>query len=144
MSRILDHMNINWQCDWMKDMVWTNLRFSLLMYRLIKRFSFEKTSMVFKYKTLIANVLVRTPRCKPTASPESQGKCVEQDLCIPSTQTVVLHDPCATTYKQLCKICISFILGMLPFFKLERLTFVYLVTLPSVNLVTLRFAKICS
>ena len=30
--------------------------------------------MVFKYKTLIANVLVRTPVCKPTASPGSQGK----------------------------------------------------------------------
>ena len=58
----------------MKDMVWTNLRFSLLMYRLIKRFSFEKMSMVFKYKTLIANVLVRTPVCKPTASPGSQEK----------------------------------------------------------------------
>ena len=30
--------------------------------------------MVRKYKTLIANVLVRTPVCKPTASPGSQGK----------------------------------------------------------------------
>ena len=30
--------------------------------------------MVFKYKTLIANVLVRTPVCKPTASLGSQGK----------------------------------------------------------------------
>ena len=30
--------------------------------------------MVFKFKTLIANVLVRTPICKPTASPGSQGK----------------------------------------------------------------------
>ena len=30
--------------------------------------------MVFKYKALIANVLVRTPVCKPTASPGSQGK----------------------------------------------------------------------
>ena len=30
--------------------------------------------MVFKYKTLIANVLVRTPVCKPTASPGSQEK----------------------------------------------------------------------
>ena len=30
--------------------------------------------MVFKYKTLIANVLVRTPVCKPTASRGSQGK----------------------------------------------------------------------
>ena len=30
--------------------------------------------MVFKYKTLIANVLVRTPVCKVTASPGSQGK----------------------------------------------------------------------
>ena len=122
--------------------------------------------MVFKYKILIANVLVRTPVCKPTASLGSQGKMCRagflhpltanvldrtpvckvramvfpravQDLCIPSTQTVVLHDPCATTYKQLGKICISVILGMLPFVKLERLTFVYLVTLQFVNLVTL-------
>ena len=31
-------------------------------------------NMVFKYKTLIANVLVRTPVCKPTASPGSQEK----------------------------------------------------------------------
>ena len=100
--------------------------------------------MVFKYKTLITNVLVRTPVCKPTASQEAKGKCAEQDFCIPSTQTVVLHDPCATTYKQWGKICISVILGMLPFVKLERLTFVYLVTLPFVNLVTLRFVKICS
>ena len=30
--------------------------------------------MVFKYKTLITNILVRTPVCKPTASPGSQGK----------------------------------------------------------------------
>ena len=30
--------------------------------------------MVFKYKTLIANVLVRTPVCKPTASRGSQEK----------------------------------------------------------------------
>ena len=29
---------------------------------------------LFKYKTLIANVLVRTPVCKPTASPGSQEK----------------------------------------------------------------------
>ena len=29
-----------------------------------------------------------------------------QDLCIPSTQKVVLDDPCATTYKQFGKICI--------------------------------------
>ena len=88
--------------------------------------------MVFKYKTLIANVLVRTPVCKPTASPGSQEKMCRagllqllianvldrtpvckmraaQDLCIPSTQTVVLHDPCATTYKQLGKICICHI-----------------------------------
>ena len=35
----------------------------------------------------------------------------------------------------------SVILGMWPFFKLERLTFVDLVTLPFVNLVTLRFVK---
>jgi hypothetical protein len=70
----LDHMNINSQCDWMKDMVWTNFRFSLLMYRLIKQFSFKKMSMVFQYKTLIANILVRTPVCKPTTSPGSQGK----------------------------------------------------------------------
>ena len=116
----------------MKDMVWANLRFSLLMYKLIKWFYFEKMSMVFKYKTLIANVLVRTPVCKPTASPGSQGKMCRagfvqllianildrtpickvraaQDLCIPSTQTVVLDDPCATTYKQFGKICICHI-----------------------------------
>ena len=31
-------------------------------------------NLVFKYKTLIANVLVRTPVCKPTASPGSQEK----------------------------------------------------------------------
>ena len=123
-------MNINSQCDWMKVMLWTNLRFSLLMYRLIKRFSFEKMSMVFKYKTLIANVLVRTLVCKPTASPGSQGKMCragflrllianvldrtpyakwEQDLCISWTQTVLLDDPCATTYKQFGKICICHI-----------------------------------
>ena len=30
--------------------------------------------MVFKYQTLIVNVLVRTPVCKPTASLTSQGK----------------------------------------------------------------------
>jgi len=65
---------------------------------------------------LIANVLDRTPACKVRAA---------QDLCIPSTQTVVLDDPCATMYKQL--------LGMLPFVKLEKFTFVDLVTLPFVN-----------
>ena len=37
---------------------------------------------------------------------EAKGKCAKQDFCIPSTQTVVLHEPCATTYKQLGKICI--------------------------------------
>ena len=86
--------------------------------------------MVFKYKTLIANVLVRTPVCKLTASPGSQGKMCRagfvqllianvldrtpvckvraaQDLCIPSTQTVVLDDLCGTTYKQFGKICQS-------------------------------------
>ena len=85
---------------------------------------------LFKYKTLVANVLVRTPVCKPTASPGSQEKMCRvgflpllianvldrtpvckvraaQDLCIPSTQTVVLDDPCATTYKQFGKICQS-------------------------------------
>ena len=76
--------------------------------------------------------------------PYVKGKFVVQDLCIPSTQMVVLDDPCATTYKHLGKICISVILGMFPFLKLERLTFVYLVTLPFVNLVTLRFVKICN
>ena len=83
---------------------------------------------LFKYKTLIANVLVRTPVCKPTASPGSQEKMCRagflqiliandldrtpvckvraaQDLCIPSTQTVVSDDPCGTTYKQFGKIC---------------------------------------
>ena len=85
---------------------------------------------VFKYKTLIANVLVRTPVCKSTASPGSQEKMCRagflqllianvldrtpvckvraaQDLCIPSTQTVVLDDPCGTTYTQFGKICQS-------------------------------------
>ena len=38
----------------------------------------------------------------------------------------------------------SFILGTLPFVKLERWTFVDLVTLPFVNLVTLRFVKVWS
>ena len=33
----------------------------------------------------------------------------EQDLCISSTQTVLLDDPCATTYKQFGKICICHI-----------------------------------
>ena len=66
-------------------------------------------SMVFKNKTLITNGLVRTPICKPTAPQEAKGKCAEQDLCIPSTQTVVLDDPCATTYKQFGKICICHI-----------------------------------
>ena len=44
--------------------------------------------------------LDRTPVCKVKAA---------QDLCIPSTQTVVLDDPCATTYKQYGKICICHI-----------------------------------
>ena len=83
-----------------------NLRFPLLMYRLIKRFSFEKMSMIFKYKTLIANVLVRTPYENRELPQEAKGKCAKQDFCIPSTQTVVLHDLCVTTYKQLGKICI--------------------------------------
>ena len=88
--------------------------------------------MVFKYKTLIANVLVRIPVCKLTASLGSHEKMCRagflqllianvldrtpvckvraaQDLCIPSTQTVVLDDPCATTYKQFGKICICYI-----------------------------------
>ena len=91
--------------------------------------SFPRFNSVFKYKTLIANVLVRTPVCKPTASPGRQEKMCRagflqllianildrtpvckvraaQDLCIPSTQTVVLDDPCATTYTQFGKICI--------------------------------------
>ena len=46
-SRILDHMNINSQCDWMKYAVWKNLRFSLLIYSLIKLFSFEKNVNAF-------------------------------------------------------------------------------------------------
>ena len=85
---------------------------------------------LFKYKTLIANVLVRTPVCKPTASLGSQEKMCRagflqvlianvldrtsvckvraaHDLCIPSTQTVVLDDLCATTHKQFGKICQS-------------------------------------
>ena len=33
----------------------------------------------------------------------------EQDLCISSTQTVLLDDPCATTYKQFGAICICHI-----------------------------------
>ena len=124
-------------------------------------------NLLFKYKTLIANVLVRTPVCKPTASPGSQEKMCRagflqlliannldrtpvckvratQDFCIPWMQTVVLDDPCATTYKKFGKIFASVLLGMLPFVKLERLTFVDLVTLPFVNLVTLWFVKIWS
>src|SRR4051812_43876491 len=77
---------------------------------------------LFKYKTLIANVLVRTRVCKPTASLGSQEKMCRvgflqllianvldrtpgcklraaQDLC-PSTQTVVWDNPCASMYKQ--------------------------------------------
>ena len=59
----------------------------------------------------------------------------------PFKATVVLDDPCATTYRQFGKIS-SVILGILPFVKMERLTFVDLITLPFVNLVTLRFVKI--
>ena len=53
--------------------------------------------MVFKNKTLIANVLVEHPYANRQLPQKAKGKCVEQDFCIPSTQTVVLHDPCATT-----------------------------------------------
>jgi len=35
---------------------------------------------LFKYKRLIANVLVRTPVCKPIASPGSQGKNVSSRI----------------------------------------------------------------
>ena len=49
---------------------------------------------------LITNILDRTPVCKVRGA---------QDLFIPSTQTVVLDDPCATTYKQFGKICICHI-----------------------------------
>ena len=91
---------------------------------------FPQFNTVFKYKTHIANVLVRTPLCKPKASPRSQGKMCragflrllianildrtpyakwEHDLCISSTQTLLLDHPCATTYKQFGKICICHI-----------------------------------
>ena len=40
---------------------------------------------------------------------EAKRKCADQDLYIPSTQMVVLDDPCATTYKQFGKICICHI-----------------------------------
>ena len=86
--------------------------------------------MVFKYKTLIANVLVRTPVCKPITSIGSQGKmcrarfvqhlianvldrtpvCKARARFVHlSLQTVILDDPCATTYKQFGKICICHI-----------------------------------
>ena len=71
----------------------------------------------------ITNVLDRTPVCKVRAA---------QDLCIASAQMVVLDDPCATTYKQFGKICTCHI-GYVASVKLERLTFVDLVTLPFVN-----------
>ena len=38
-----------------------------------------------------------------------RASCSTQDLCISSTQTVLLDDPCATTYKQFGKICICHI-----------------------------------
>ena len=56
-------------------------------------------------------------------------------------QMVFSDDPCATTYKQFDRFA-SVILGILPFVKLERMTFVDLVTLRVVNLVTLPFVKI--
>ena len=111
--------------------------------------------MVFKYKTLITNVLVRTPVCKPTASPGSQGKMCQagflqllianvldrtpvckvraaQDFCIPSTKRLFWMTRVQPRTNNLVRFA-SVILGMLPFVKLERLTFVDLVTLPFVN-----------
>ena len=69
------------------------------------------------------NVLDRTPVCKVR---------VAQDLCIPSTQTVVWMTRVQPRTNNLVRFA-SVILGMLPFVKLERLTFVDLVTLPFVN-----------
>ena len=80
---------------------------------------------------LIANVLDRTPGCKVRAA---------QDLCIPSTQTIVWMTRVQPLTNNLVRFA-SVIMGMLPFVKLERLTFVDLVTLPFVNLVTLRFCQ---
>ena len=99
--------------------------------------------MIFNLKTLIAKNLDRTPVCKPTTSPGSQEKMwragflqlliandldstpvckvrAAQDLCIPSTQTVVLHDPCATTYKQFGNICICHI-GYVAIFQTRKI-----------------------
>ena len=49
--------------------------------------------MVFKYKTLIANVLVRTPVCKPTNSPGSQGKMCRAGFVQPLIANVLDRTP---------------------------------------------------
>src|SRR6266496_2741046 len=129
--------------------------------------------MVFKYKTLIANVLVRTPVCKPTAYPGSQGKMCRAGFVQLLIANVLDRTPAckvrAMVFPLKCRenlqrrICTSLqrkwlfwmtrvqprtnnlvrfasvILGMLPLVKLERLTFVDLVTLPFFNLVILEF-----
>ena len=90
-------------------------------------------NMVFKYKTLIANVLVRTPVCKPDSFPRKPRENVPSRMS-PSLQRKRLfwmtHVQPRTN--NLVRIA-SVILGMLSFVKLERLTFVDLVTLPFVN-----------
>ena len=87
---------------------------------------FPQFNSVFKYKTLIANVLVRTPVGKPTASPGSQGKLCQAGfvqlliadvldrtlVCKVRAGLVHLLNtngsfgwPVWTTYKQFGKIC---------------------------------------
>ena len=139
------------------------------MYRLdlSNDFIFQKTSTDFKYKTLITNVLVKTPICKPTASPESQGKMCRAGFVqllianvldrTPVCKVRAMVFPLKSRENSQRRICASLqrkrlfwmtrvqprtnnlvrfasvLLGMLPFVKLERFTFVYLVMLPFGN-----------
>ena len=123
--------------------------------------------MFFKYKTLIANVLVRTPVCKLTASPGRQEKmcragflqllitndldrtpvCKVRDMVFPlkswenPQRGICASLQCKrlfwmTRVQPLTNNSVRFafvILGMLPFVKLERFTFVDLVKLRFVN-----------
>ena len=123
--------------------------------------------MVFKYKKLIANVLVRAPVCKPTASPGSQEKMCRAGFLqllianvldrTPVCKVRAMVFPLKSRENPQRRICASLqhkrlfwmtrvqprtnnlvrfasvILGMLPFVKLERFTFLDLVTLPFVN-----------
>ena len=120
---------------------------------------------------LIANVLVRTPVCKPIASPGSQGKMCRAGFVqllitnvldrTPVCKVRAMVFPLKSRENSQCRICASIqckrlfwmthvqpltnnlvrfasvILGMLPFVKLERFTFVDLVTFPFLILVTL-------